>query len=165
MFRSAARAVVRVAAAPAAARAMHSLARPAASILRRPVAHSSIAAVRRPAVASATPSRSLSVQSISSDQALQSALESAKPGQLVVVDWSASWCGPCKAIAPIYNALAEATPNVLFLKVDIDELQDASVEAGVQSVPTFHFIKNSELVAEFSGADQNKLKQLVKQHA
>ena len=42
---------------------------------------------------------------------------------------------------------------------------DASVEAGVRSVPTFHFIKNSELVAEFSGADHVKLRALIKQHA
>lgn len=108
--------------------------------------------------------RGMAVHSVKDDSELRSLLE--KSGEkLVIVDWSAAWCAPCKQIAPVYEALSNENKNVVFIKADIDVLQDASVEAGVQSVPTFHFIKNNELVAEFSGADQNKLKTLIKQHA
>jgi thiol-disulfide isomerase/thioredoxin len=71
--------------------------------------------------------------------------------KLIVVDWSATWCGPCKQIAPLYEQLSEqhkanalrllwpcrfltsiALQNAIFLKVDVDELQNAAAEAGVQ---------------------------------
>jgi thioredoxin 1 len=133
-----------------------------APVLARPAAASS--SLARSVVPSLTLRRSMAVHAVKDDAELRSLLE--KSGEkLVIVDWTAAWCGPCKQIAPVYESLSNENKNVVFIKADIDTLQDASVEAGVQSVPTFHFIKNNELVAEFSGADQNKLKTLIKQHA
>jgi thioredoxin 1 len=103
------------------------------------------------------------VQKVLDDEDLRAALNAAG-SKLVVVDWYAEWCAPCRRIAPLVEQLAEQTPSAVFLKADIDTLEDASVEAGVQSVPTFHFIKDGQLVAEFSGADMNKLKELVAQY-
>ena len=85
-------------------------------------------------------------------------------GRLVVVDWFATWCGPCQAIAPVYEQLSEQHKDVLFIGADIEEMPDASAQAGVQSVPCFHFIKGGELVAVLTGADEVKLKELIKQH-
>jgi len=104
-----------------------------------------------------------SVTKVLDDEDLRSALSTAG-SKLVVVDWYAEWCAPCRRIAPMLEELAGKTPEALFLKADIDTLEDASVEAGVQSVPTFHFIKDGQLVAEFSGADINKLRELVAEH-
>ena len=80
------------------------------------------------------------------------------------MDWFATWCGPCQAIAPVYEQLSEEHKDVLFVGADIDEMPDASAQAGVQSVPCFHFIKGTELVAVLNGADEVKLRELVKQH-
>jgi thioredoxin 1 len=124
-----------------------------------------VAALPRVASVSSAPlRRSMSVLSVRDDAELRTAISGAGE-KLVIVDWSAKWCQPCKQIAPIYETLSDENKNVVFLKADIDVLSDASVEAGVQSVPTFHFIKNSEMVAEFAGADANKLKMLIQQHA
>ena len=108
--------------------------------------------------------RGMAVHAVKDDNDLRKLLET-NSDKLVIVDWTAGWCGPCKQIAPVYESLSKEHTNVVFIKADIDTLQDASVEAGVQSVPTFHFIKNNELVGEFSGADQNKLKSYIKQFA
>jgi len=86
------------------------------------------------------------------------------PTKLVVVDWFATWCGPCQAIAPVYEQLSVEHKGVVFIGADIEEMPDASAQAGVQAVPCFHFIKGNELVAVLTGADEVKLKELIKQH-
>ena len=58
-------------------------------------------------------------------------------GQLVVVDWYAHWCGPCKMFKPIFKKMAEEQTDILFCKIDVDELQDLAAEYGIRSMPTF----------------------------
>ena len=67
-------------------------------------------------------------------------------GKLVVVDFFATWCGPCKAIAPFIADLEPQMENVVFLKVDVDEAEDAAVEYDISAMPTFKFIKNGVAV-------------------
>jgi len=108
-----------------------------------------------------------SIQYPDDDAEMRSLIEDAqKKNRLAVIDWSASWCPPCRAIAPLYEKLSKQPENkhVTFIKADIEDLPDASYEAGVESVPTFHFIKNNQLVAAFSGADAEKLQQLIQEH-
>jgi len=83
--------------------------------------------------------------------------------RLVVVDFSAEWCGPCKMIAPIYEALAESTPTVTFIHLDVDKVQ-VDDAADVSGIPTFKFFKNGSLLGEFSGADESQLRQWVSKH-
>mmetsp|Transcript_50753 Transcript_50753/g.142685 ORF Transcript_50753/g.142685 Transcript_50753/m.142685 type:complete len:165 (-) Transcript_50753:98-592(-) len=101
-------------------------------------------------------------------------LEAAGPDTLVVIDFSAQWCGPCKQIAPHYEALAAehmppiACPleerSVIFMKVDVDEVRDASAQFNVKSLPTFVFLKGGKEVSRFEGASMQLLKQNVQQH-
>ena len=106
--------------------------------------------------------RSFSVQVIQGEQQLSAVLASSTE-QLVVVDWTASWCGPCKMIAPVFQSLAEKHPQVVFVKVDVDEHMEAAQRAGVSAMPTFQFIKNQQVVQQFAGADAQKLTKLVEE--
>ncbi|KAG9275670.1 thioredoxin [Astyanax mexicanus] len=83
--------------------------------------------------------------------------------KLVVVDFTATWCGPCQSIAPFYKGLSEKPDNgnVVFLKVDVDDAQDVAQSCEIKCMPTFHFYKNGKKVDEFSGSNQAKLEELV----
>merc|ERR1712018_838112 len=86
-------------------------------------------------------------------------------GKLVVIDFFATWCGPCKMIAPKIVEMDAEMNNVVFLKVDVDEAEDAAQEYNIQAMPTFLFIKNKQKVADLCGANVDKLKELIKTHA
>lgn len=83
--------------------------------------------------------------------------------QLAVVDFTAAWCGPCKVIAPFFDQLSLDLCDVTFVKVDIDkeELNETVSNAGISAVPTFQFYKGKKKVGEFSGADREKLKDMI----
>ena len=81
--------------------------------------------------------------------------------KLVAVDFTATWCGPCKRIAPTFNKLNDKYKNVIFMKVDVDENEETSEQCNVRSMPTFQFYKNSKKVFEFSGADEKKLEESI----
>eukprot|EP00603_Paraphysomonas_imperforata_P001476 CAMPEP_0114425476 /NCGR_PEP_ID=MMETSP0103-20121206/7255_1 /TAXON_ID=37642 ORGANISM="Paraphysomonas imperforata, Strain PA2" /NCGR_SAMPLE_ID=MMETSP0103 /ASSEMBLY_ACC=CAM_ASM_000201 /LENGTH=104 /DNA_ID=CAMNT_0001594313 /DNA_START=27 /DNA_END=341 /DNA_ORIENTATION=+ len=83
---------------------------------------------------------------------------------LVVVDFTASWCGPCQMIKPKFHAMAEANTDVVFLQVDVDACGDVAEECEVNCMPTFHFYKAGVKLELFEGADENKLKELVAKH-
>jgi len=85
--------------------------------------------------------------------------------KLVVVDFYAQWCGPCKMIAPKIEALAGTMNNVVFLKVDVDEAEDVAMDNKISCMPTFIFFKNSTKVDELSGANYEKFVELVNKHA
>jgi len=87
--------------------------------------------------------------------------EHLKSDKLVIVDYFATWCGPCKAIAPIYANLSEEFSNALFLKVDVDKLKEVAREQQVKCMPTFKAYKNGTAVGSLEGADVNGLKKLV----
>ncbi|GAB0097584.1 Thioredoxin [Sergentomyia squamirostris] len=80
--------------------------------------------------------------------------------RLVVVDFYAQWCGPCKMIAPKLEELSKTfAEKAVVLKVDVDECEDLAVRYNISSMPTFVFIKNKETVETFSGASEAKLNQ------
>ncbi len=77
--------------------------------------------------------------------------EAVKSGT-VVIDFFATWCGPCKMMGPNFEAAdQEMDGAATFLKVDIDELQELAVEHGVQSVPTLVIFKDGEPVDRVIG--------------
>jgi len=84
--------------------------------------------------------------------------------KLVVIDFYATWCGPCKAIAPEILTLSNTILDVLFLKVDVDENDTIASEYEIEAMPTFAFVKNKKLVTSFSGARIEKVKELITQN-
>merc|ERR1712038_1878030 len=75
--------------------------------------------------------------------------------KLVVIDFHAVWCGPCKMIAPHLEEMSKTMNDVVFLKVDVDDCEDITAK------PTFIFLKNKEKVADLTGANLDKLKEMV----
>ena len=74
-------------------------------------------------------------------------------GQPMVVDFWATWCGPCKKIAPDIEALAkEYEGRVLSGKCDVDDNDDLTSKFGIRNIPTVLFIKNGEVVDKTVGA-------------
>ena len=86
------------------------------------------------------------------------------PGKLAVAWFSATWCGPCKAVTKQVEQLAEKSPNVNVVKIDIDELGDLAAEYNVISVPTFHFLKEGKVVDTVVGANADAVKKNIAKH-
>jgi len=84
--------------------------------------------------------------------------------KLVVIDFFATWCGPCKVIAPQIESMSGEMSNVVFLKVDVDENEDAAQEYNISAMPTFIFVKKEAKVADMMGANADKLKSMIAQH-
>lgn len=84
--------------------------------------------------------------------------------QLVVIDFSATWCGPCKIIAPLFSSLSDQMPDVVFLKVDVDENPDTAAKYSVSAMPTFLFIRGGTVVDRLMGANAARLQELIDQH-
>ncbi|HEV2601543.1 MAG TPA: thioredoxin domain-containing protein [Candidatus Babeliales bacterium] len=85
-------------------------------------------------------------------------------GKLVVVDFYAPWCGPCKGFTKVFNALSDTYPAVVFVKVNIDNVPDLAAQYSVSSIPTFNFVKNNAVVCTISGADKKQVEETIKKH-
>jgi thioredoxin 1 len=70
---------------------------------------------------------------------------------LVVVQYYATWCGPCKMLKPVVDQVSEEMPETPFYRLDIDQYRNQSVEAGIRSVPTVVVYKDGEEVDRASG--------------
>ena len=66
--------------------------------------------------------------------------------------FTASWCPPCKKIAPVFAKLSDEHPSLKFVKIDVDEFGSMAQEYGIRSVPTFFFVKGDDVLSAFSGA-------------
>jgi thioredoxin 1 len=106
------------------------------------------------------------VKELESVKELDSHMKSLAADSLIVIDFSASWCGPCKMIAPYYDELStmEEFSTVSFVKVDVDKAADIARKYSVASMPTFIFLKNGKVIDQFSGASVQKLVTTIQKH-
>ncbi len=89
----------------------------------------------------------------------------ASDDSLVVIDFYADWCAPCKVIAPVFERLSGTHKNVKFLKVDVDQFTQVAQLMNITAMPTFVFYKNKQEVDRLSGANQVQLEALVVKHS
>jgi len=103
------------------------------------------------------------VTQINDEQSFSSALASA--GQnLVLVDFTAQWCGPCQLIKPVFEELSNRfSGDCTFLKVDVDIAKSVARSNRVSSMPTFIFFRNREEITRFSGANASALESKIKE--
>lgn len=101
-----------------------------------------------------------SVHSLATDDEFSVQLANAG-SKLVVVDFFAHWCGPCKVIAPKFAAMSVRFSKAVFLKVDVDKCQETAAREQVQAMPTFILYKNKVKVDFIRGADEKGLEEKI----
>ena len=82
----------------------------------------------------------------------------------LIADFYATWCPPCKAIAPVYEQLSKAhsvPAKVAFVKVNVDEQREIAAQYGIQAMPTFLVFKDGKKIEEIKGANPPALKKAV----
>ncbi|EAA11972.3 AGAP005462-PA [Anopheles gambiae str. PEST] len=105
----------------------------------------------------------MAVKAINDEGHFQAEL-SAAGGKLVVVDFTATWCGPCRNIAPLFEQLPTKYPKAVFLKVDVDKCAETAATQGVSAMPTFIFYRARTKIDRLQGADINGLEAKIQKH-
>ena len=85
---------------------------------------------------------------------------------LIIIDFSATWCGPCQEMKPYFKDLSIIYQDCIFLKVDIDneESQELSEYFDIESLPTFAFIKNTNIFYKLTGSQKELLKNKIEEY-
>ena len=74
-----------------------------------------------------------------------------KSDKTVLVDFWASWCGPCRMLSPVVDEIAEETPEIKVCKVNVDEQEELAMRYGIMSIPTLIVFRGGEAVWQNAG--------------
>lgn len=86
-----------------------------------------------------------------------------KSEKLVLVDFWATWCGPCKMIGPVIEEIANEHPEIKVCKINVDEEGELSIKHGVMSIPTLMIFKNGEIAQTAIGyRPKEEIEELLK---
>jgi len=96
----------------------------------------------------------MGVHNVASKAEFDSAI---KGNKVVVLDAFATWCGPCKVIAPTVAKFSEEYTGAHFIKLDVDEVPDVAQELSIRAMPTFLVFKDGEKINEIVGANPKAL--------
>lgn len=104
------------------------------------------------------------VKVVEGNTQFEDALKNAPKGTLVVVDCSATWCGPCKQMAPVFEQIAQEFPTATFLSIDVDISRDVASNLAITSIPSFVIYKDTQKMEMFKGADPKKLRATIRSY-
>lgn len=103
----------------------------------------------------------MDVLKISTDNFKKEVLEESKT---VVIDFYADWCGPCKMLSPVVEAVANEKENTKFVKINVDEAQELAMQYNIMSIPTLVVIKDGKEVNRTVGfIDKSELLKLIEE--
>lgn len=110
------------------------------------------------------------VKTISNLEEFKEVFKNVEINRLIIIFYTASWCGPCKLIYPLIEELSVRAPHISIFKVDVDndgEEEDEKISSvnDISAMPTFHFYKNGELLDKLTGANKIELLNKVKIHS
>lgn len=91
----------------------------------------------------------MSVMKITKENFEEEVFKSEKP---VLLDFWASWCGPCRMVSPVVDEIAEERPDIKVCKINVDEQQELASAFRIMSIPALMVVKNGEIVKQAVGA-------------
>ena len=74
-----------------------------------------------------------------------------KNNKKVVIDFYATWCGPCRALAPVFESVSNKVDGYVFAKIDVDNAESLAINLGVNTIPTIMIFENGDMVEKHVG--------------